>query len=113
MHQRLLGTLLSLLFVHSAHADGDITLVYAGTLLAVPGEAPLVEQTITIEGNRIARIEAGFLEPQDADVRVIDLSDKFVLPGLMDMHVHLLGELGPTSRIDQLNETTSMAALKG
>jgi imidazolonepropionase-like amidohydrolase len=113
MQQRLLITLMTLLAAGSVCADSDITLIYAGTLLAVPGEAPLAAQTITIEGNRIMRIDAGFLEPQNAGVRVIDLSDKFVLPGLMDMHVHLLGELGPTSRTDQLSETTSMAALKG
>jgi imidazolonepropionase-like amidohydrolase len=113
MQQRLLITLMTLLAAGSVYADSDITLIYAGTLLAVPGEAPLAAQTITIEGNRIMHIDAGFLEPQNADVRVIDLSDKFVLPGLMDMHVHLLGELGPTSRTDQLSETTSMAALKG
>lgn len=113
MQQRLLITLMTLLAAGSVCADSDITLIYAGTLLAVPGEAPLAAQTITIEGNRIMHIDAGFLEPQNADVRVIDLSDKFVLPGLMDMHVHLLGELGPTSRTDQLSETTSMAALKG
>ncbi len=47
------------------------------------------------------------------DVTVIDLSDKFVLPGLMDMHVHLLGELGPNSRTDALHVTTSMRGLKG
>jgi imidazolonepropionase-like amidohydrolase len=113
MQQRLLITLMTLLAAGSVCADSDITLIYAGTLLAVPGEAPLAAQTITIEGNRIMHIDAGFLEPQNAGVRVIDLSDKFVLPGLMDMHVHLLGELGPTSRTDQLSETTSMAALKG
>jgi imidazolonepropionase-like amidohydrolase len=114
MQQRLLVTLMSLLSVGSAYADNDVrTLVYAGTLLAVPGEAPLTEQTITIEGNRITRIDAGFAEPENDEVRVVDLSDKFVLPGLMDMHVHLLDELSPTSRSDRLTETTSMAALKG
>jgi len=37
----------------------------------------------------------------------------FLMPGMMDMHVHLLGQLGPTSRTDALFETASMAALEG
>ncbi len=96
-------------------ADERITIVHAGTLLAVPGEAPKTRQTITIEGNRITAIDGGFVDPASmtGQVTFIDLADKFVLPGLMDMHVHLLSELGPNSRTEALQVTTSMQALKG
>jgi len=96
-------------------ADERITIVHAGTLLAVPGEAPKTRQTITIEGNRITAIDGGFVDPASmtGQVTFIDLADKFVLPGLMDMHVHLLSELGPDSRTEALQVTTSMQALKG
>ena len=92
-----------------------ITIVHAGTLLAVPGEAPKTRQTITIEGNRITAIDDGFIDPASmtGELTFIDLADKFVLPGLMDMHVHLLSELGPDSRTEALQVTTSMQALKG
>lgn len=92
-----------------------ITIVHAGTLLAVPGEAPKTRQTITIEGNRITAIDDGFIDPASmtGELTFIDLVDKFVLPGLMDMHVHLLSELGPNSRTEALQVTTSMQALKG
>jgi imidazolonepropionase-like amidohydrolase len=81
----------------------------------VPGNAAQSNQSIIIEGTQIARVENGFIDSADisGEVTVIDLSDKFVLPGLMDMHVHLLGELGPNSRMDALHVTTSMQALKG
>lgn len=93
----------------------EITVVHAGTLLAVPGQDVLTDQTILIEGNRITSVLPGFADPATlgGSARLIDLSDKFVLPGLMDMHVHLLGELGPTSRTDALTETTTMSAMKG
>jgi imidazolonepropionase-like amidohydrolase len=106
---------LGLLFANSAVADEHTTIIHAGTLLAVPGNAPQSNQSIIIEGTQIARVENGFIDPADisGEVTVIDLSDKFVLPGLMDMHVHLLGELGPNSRMDALHVTTSMQALKG
>ncbi len=96
-------------------ADERITIVHAGTLLAVPGDAPKTRQTITIEGNRITAIDDGFVDPASmtGELTFIDLADKFVLPGLMDMHVHLLSELGPNSRTEALQVTTSMQALKG
>ena len=93
-------------------ANEHTTVIHAGTLLAVPGDAPRSEQSIILEGNRIVRVEDGFTAV-GAGETLIDLSDKFVLPGLMDMHVHLLGELGPNSRTDALHVTTSMSALKG
>ncbi len=107
--------ILASLCVTDAIADEQTTIIHAGTLLAVPGSAPANNQSIIIEGTRIARVEDGFVDPADVsgEVTVIDLSDKFVLPGLMDMHVHLLGELGPNSRMDALHVTTSMQALKG
>ena len=96
-------------------ADERITIVHAGALLAVPGEVPKTRQTITIEGNRITAIEDGFVDPASVtgEITFIDLADKFVLPGLMDMHVHLLIELGPDSRTEALQVTTSMQALRG
>lgn len=98
-----------------AQSDEPITVIHAGTLLAIPGQATENNQTIVLEGNRIVRIEDGFTDPAEIDARatLIDLSDKFVLPGLMDMHVHLLGELGPNSRMEALTMTTSMDALRG
>ena len=107
--------ILASLFVTTAIADEHTTIIHAGTLLAVPGESPANNQSIIVEGNQIVRVENGFVDPADVsgDVTVIDLSDKFVLPGLMDMHVHLLGEIGPNTRMDTLHVTTSMQALKG
>lgn len=96
-------------------AEEHMTVIHAGTLLAIPGEAPQNRQSIIIEGKRIARVEDGFVDPASVagEATFIDLSDKFVLPGLMDMHVHLLFELGPNSRMDALQVTTSMQAMKG
>ncbi len=94
---------------------GDLTVIHAGTLLAVPGRAALSERTIVIQGGRIVRIVPGFAEPASIgpDAQLIDLSDKFVLPGLIDLHVHLLGQLGPESRTEALTVTTSLKALRG
>ena len=73
-------------------------LVHAGTLLAVPGKAPQSQMTIVIKNDRIAGISKGFVAadaagaPAGSEVEIVDLSGKFVLPGLMDAHVHLFHE---------------------
>jgi len=70
----------------------NITLIHAGILLAVPGKNPLTEQTIVIEGKRIKEIRSGYITGADLMLpyaRIVDLKNKFVMPGLMDVHVHL------------------------
>ena len=81
-------------------------IIHAGTLLAVPGEAPATRQSVLIQDGKILEIRDGFVDAENDTTTVIDLSDKFVLPGLMDMHVHLTGgrprpEYAKTSASDQ------------
>lgn len=70
------------------------TLIHAGELLYHADKAPLSQQTIIIENDKIVAVQAGFATAKK-DQTLIDLSDSFVMPGLMDMHVHLQFELGP------------------
>lgn len=104
---------LSLVF-GTGSALAQTTVIHAGTLLAVPGQAPAERQSIVLNGERIQRVEAGFLNPATLgdDVGLIDLSDRFVLPGLMDMHVHLRGELNANRRIEALTLTSEMMTLR-
>jgi imidazolonepropionase-like amidohydrolase len=87
-------------------------LVHAGTLLAKPGEEPLTKQTIAIENDRIVSVSAGFAAAKQDDT-IIDLSDAFVLPGLIDCHVHLTGEFGPKHKMDIVEESPTAIALHG
>ena len=106
--------ILCAMYCAAVFAQGDeqpTLVVHAGTLLAVPGESPESDQSIIISGNRIVAIEDGFVSPGQAEL--LDLSGQFVMPGLMDMHVHLTDELSPSSRNDALYLTTSMGALRG
>lgn len=59
--------------------------IHAGTLIAVPGEKAQSEMSIVVENGVIKAIEKGFVESDKA----IDLSESFVLPGLIDMHAHV------------------------
>jgi imidazolonepropionase-like amidohydrolase len=107
--------LMLLLLSPGLFAAETTLLVHAGTLLAVPGQAPLTAQSIVIEDNRISRVVDGYLDADElaGPVQTIDLRDQFVLPGLMDMHVHLLLELGPNTKLRQLTESQAMAAMRG
>ncbi|MGE0581565.1 MAG: amidohydrolase family protein [Steroidobacteraceae bacterium] len=73
-------------------------LVHAGALLAVPGKAPEREMTIVVKNDRILGVKRGYLDAAaagiapDAAVETFELRDRFVLPGLMDAHVHLQHE---------------------
>ena len=91
-------------------AAADVTLIHAGKLLAVPGNAPATNMTIIVEDGRITGVQDGFVEAEDATV--IDLSDKFVLPGLMDMHVHLQGQLGPHNDRDTLKMSDELMQMR-
>ena len=82
--------------------SGQTTLIHAGTVLAAPGNQPLTEQTITIVGEEIVSITPGYLISENAVT--IDLTNSFVLPGLIDSHVHLRMELNPNIRLDAVTK---------
>jgi imidazolonepropionase-like amidohydrolase len=109
---RRLLILLVALFGAALPAVADTKFIYAGTLIAIPGEEPLKEQTVVVKQGRIVRIAQGYERPP-AGVTVIDLRNHFVLPGLIDSHVHMLSELGPGSKLRLVEEDEAMAALRG
>ena len=76
------------------------TYIYCGNLIDGISETAEQEMTVITEGNRIIAIEKGYPRPGDQD-KVIDLKLKTVLPGLMDMHVHLEHESRRNSRVDE------------
>lgn len=88
----------------------DTKVVLAGTLLADAGVAPRTKQSLLIEGGRIASVAGGFIDPPTG-AEVIDLRDKFVLPGLIDCHVHLTGQFGPRFRIELVETSDAKISL--
>ena len=98
----------------SLNASAETSVVHAGALLAVPGERPASEQTVVIVDGRITEVRRGFADAAEFgdDVEVINLRDHFVLPGLMDMHVHLQGQLGPNRDSDRLKMSAQMMQMQ-
>ncbi|WP_442802050.1 MULTISPECIES: amidohydrolase family protein [unclassified Shewanella] len=92
----------------------SITIIHAGELLVIPGMKPRKQQTLVIESGTIKEIRPGYLaaEKFGGGVKLIDLKERFVMPGLMDMHVHLQGELGPKNDSEKLRMSDADIAIR-
>ncbi len=80
----------------TAEVEARRVLIRGGTLIDGTGSAGAQNANILIEGNRIRRIWTGDLAAGDmpAGTVVIDAGGKFVIPGLIDSHVHYRGYMG-------------------
>jgi len=87
----------------------NIKVIHAGELLAVPGQAAKKNQTIVIEDGRIKEVRDGFVAVTEFGdgAEEIDLRSSFVMPGLMDMHVHIQGELSKNADSETLRLSTA------
>lgn len=89
------------------------TYIHAGRLLADPATGRVeTQRTIVVANGKVVRIEAGFTAPPPG-AAAIDLKDKFVLPGLIDSHVHLLSQSAPGQRLDAVTMQEGDYALMG
>jgi imidazolonepropionase-like amidohydrolase len=81
-----------------------ITVIHAGALLAVPGEPAKMTQSIVVSEGQIVEIRDGYMAAADfsagSAVQIVDLSDRFVMPGFIDLHVHLTGQAGSNRGAD-------------
>lgn len=101
-----------------AQAADDETwlIVQAGQLLDRPGQAARKNATVLIHAGRIQAVRDGHLDASafadaPAGTRVIDLRNRYVLPGLIDSHVHLTSDrAGIEAQLDAVTRSTASAA---
>src|SRR6478609_9746884 len=81
------------------------TLIHCGNLIDGKGKDLLSQMTIVVEGNKIVSLDKGYTKAGKDD-KVIDLTKKTVMPGLIDMHVHMESETSKDALIKRytLNE---------
>jgi imidazolonepropionase-like amidohydrolase len=98
----------------SSTALADTQVIHAGELLAIPGKAPLTKQSVVIVDGKITAIKQGFVSAESIDEKatLVDLSKSFVMPGMMDMHVHLQGELGPNNDRETLKMSSQLMQMR-
>lgn len=92
-------------------------IIHAGTLLADAREDVLTEQSIIVRNNEIIEVRAGYVSPGQvsgtANARVIDLSDQFVMAGLIDSHTHILSQQEPNGREVRVTRSSQLSTLMG
>ncbi|MES2647552.1 MAG: amidohydrolase family protein [Bacteroidota bacterium] len=76
------------------------TILHCGKLVDVKNKIVLNDMSVIVQGDSIAGVVKGFQAAGPSD-KIIDLKDKTVMPGLMDMHVHMEGETRKGSTIDR------------
>lgn len=94
---------------------GPVTLIQAGRLLDRPGQAPRGPSTVVVRDGLVVEIRDGFVDASAfPGATVIDQRDRFVLPGLIDSHVHLgtsqAGQAGLLARFTESVATTAYRA---
>ena len=92
--------------------SGPVTLIQAGRLLDRPGQAPRGPSTVVVRDGRIVEIRDGFVDTAVfPGATVIDQRDRFVLPGLIDSHVHLsISQAGQAGLIARFTESVATTA---
>ncbi len=96
MKQLLLITLLFTFLV----SNGQDIYLHCGKIVDTKNGKVLAKKTIVVSGNRIERIENGFVKANTSEDIIVDLKNKTVLPGLIDMHVHIEGETNPNRYLE-------------
>jgi imidazolonepropionase-like amidohydrolase len=88
------------------------TFVQAGRVLVDPASGKVeAQKTLVVQHGKVVRIVDGYIA--EAGGRIVDLKDRFVLPGLIDSHVHLTGEQNPNSRLEEVTQSSAELAMVG
>ncbi|MEJ2585637.1 MAG: amidohydrolase family protein [Robiginitalea sp.] len=96
MKQILILLMLSLAFSASAQKQ----YLQCGQLLDVAEGKILKEKTLVVDGDRIVEVLDGYREGGSEDF-LVNLHSQTVLPGLIDMHVHIEGQSSPDAYIKE------------
>lgn len=105
----------NLLFISSLFfcltVSAQKTYLQCGAIVDVASGKVHSEKTIIVSKNTIEAVENGFVTGA-ADAIVIDLKNKVVLPGFIDMHVHLEGESSPSRYIERFTKNDADVAFQ-
>ena len=95
---------LALLLSGSAWAQ---TVIHAGRLVDAAAGAVIEAATIVVDGDRIESVQLGYVGEPD-----IDLTGAFVMPGWIDMHVHIANQQSPDRFLENFTLEPADSALR-
>lgn len=88
--------LTALLLAALAQDPAPTTAIVGATVLPMDGERRLADHTVVVAGTRIVAVGPRASTPVPEGARVIEAEGRFLMPGLVDMHVHTWGETDAT-----------------
>jgi imidazolonepropionase-like amidohydrolase len=86
--------------------------VRCGTLFDGTGAAPIRDAVVVVTDGRIASAGPSATTPAPAGAEVVDLGNRFVMPGLVDAHSHISIVPGLGDQIGQLRQPPVPQALR-
>lgn len=86
--------------------------LHCGQLIDTEKGVVLTKKTVIVSGEKIKAIKNGFVVPENPKDVVVDLKSKTVMPGLIDMHVHMENEYNPARYMDQFTANEADVAFK-
>lgn len=104
-------SLMLLLVAAALTAAAQKTYIHCGNLIDGKTNDVQTSMTIVVEGKNIVAVEKGFTSPGKDD-KLVDLSKKTVMPGFIDMHVHLEGETSKDQALQRFTLNKADLAFK-
>lgn len=95
-----------------APAPRPVTALVGGNVVAIDGGAPITDATVLIEGDRIAQVGPSASVTVPAGAKVVPMNGRWLIPGLMNMHVHLGLKLPGAAGNALINETDPEQVLR-
>ncbi len=99
-----------LLFLASISTFAQTTLIQCGNLFDAEKGKVKGTHTIIINKDTITAVEKGIVTPRMKDATIIDLKEYTVLPGLIDLHVHIESETNPNKYLEPFQLTDADVA---
>ena len=93
-------SVLLILILFSFGSSAQDIYLQCGKIIDTKNGKVLLNKTVVVSENKIIRIDDGFYEGKNQDDTIVDLRSKTVLPGLIDMHLHIEGETSPTRYLE-------------
>ncbi|WP_116126575.1 metal-dependent hydrolase family protein [Lewinella sp. IMCC34183] len=89
----------------------EVTYLHCGRLINGESDEVLTGKTVVVTDGTITAVEDGYTQPAEGG-EVIDLRDRTVMPGLIDLHVHIEGESSPNRYLESFTLDPADVALR-